>query len=96
MGNIKKIGTIPSRVCKFPVSGTLAMNKRLPLFAFGIFLVFAACQQEDRKGDAANIRESIRRQDSIAAENRLDALRRDLELSRRDTLPDSSLVRETN
>lgn len=60
-------------------------------------LAIQACgnNQEDRKEES--IRESIRRQDSLSAKDRLDRLQRQVnETYRKDTLVDSVEVIETN
>lgn len=97
MGKIKKIGRYPTIKCKFPLSGRSIMKNLFRIVALLGFLSIQACgnNQEDRKEES--IRESIRRQDSLSAKDRLNRLQRQVtEVYKKDSLIDSVEVIETN
>lgn len=97
MGKIKKIGRYPTIKCKFPLIGRSFMKNLFRIMALLGLLGIQACGNNQEQRNEESIRESIRRQDSLSAKDRLDRLKRLVaEPHKKDSLIDSVTVTEIN
>lgn len=97
MGKIKKIGRYPTIRRKFPHQGRSIMKNLFKIMALLGLLSIQACGNNQENRNEESIRESIRRQDSLSAKDRLDRLKRQVtETYRVDSLVDSTEIIEIN